>query len=398
MVVSLMAKGKGKKFKNNGQIVNQVDTNKKIKKKKKKSKAKNSNAIVPDPVPLAAPAQSQAAVPATNGSRAASLGKEKVNDDLEGLSGYIFLCNGKTKPDCYRYRVFGLPAGGGNKEAIEKIKPGTKLFLFDFDLKLLYGVYEASSPGKLHLEPTAFGGRFPAQIRFNISKDCLPLPESSFKKAIQDNYQGSKFRQELNGRQVTNLLSLFRPFASSSSAPAPLLIPKGVPPQATLPLAVDNRFKPDPYLAGVRHGWAPRPVRQDVPTSQHGWYENPAVMGHVYPAIERQGPPAPSNAYYHAETQTLREPYVRYRMVQEVVPRDRLVDMEGDFCRYPFRTERESPPHRDNTVGHYNYYPMPVAPSHEHPPTLTSGRRGLAEGSVPISSYYSFAGATPIRR
>ncbi|KAK1367516.1 DCD domain-containing protein [Heracleum sosnowskyi] len=119
------------------------------------------------------------------------------------------MCNNKTKPECYRYGVFGLSAG--NKGVVEKIKPGAKLFLFDFQLKLLYGIYEAYTVGQLNLEPTAFGGNFPAQVRFRIHKYCLPLPESSFRNAIKDNYQGSKFKPELNSQQVRNLSSLYRP-------------------------------------------------------------------------------------------------------------------------------------------------------------------------------------------
>ncbi|KAL3829431.1 hypothetical protein ACJIZ3_018233 [Penstemon smallii] len=126
------------------------------------------------------------------------------------FSGYIFMCNGKTKLDCYKYRVFGLPAG--RLDVVKKIKPQTKLFLFDFDLKLLYGVYTSSTQGEMGIEPSAFGGKFPAQVKFEIFKDCLPLPESVFKHAIIDNYRGGrKFRQELSNEQVNNLVAMFTP-------------------------------------------------------------------------------------------------------------------------------------------------------------------------------------------
>lgn len=41
------------------------------------------------------------------------------------------------------------------------------------------------------------------QIRFNIFKECIPLPEKVFDEAIKENYSGKKFDQELNREQVT---------------------------------------------------------------------------------------------------------------------------------------------------------------------------------------------------
>ena len=87
--------------------------------------------------------------------------------------GYVFMCNGKTKADCYKYRVFGLPSA--RMDMLKKIKPHMRLFLYDFDMKLLYGVYVAASDGKLGIEPAAFGGRFSAQVRFFESGQFIRL-------------------------------------------------------------------------------------------------------------------------------------------------------------------------------------------------------------------------------
>ncbi|KAM7277179.1 hypothetical protein ACFE04_019045 [Oxalis oulophora] len=170
------------------------------------------------------------------------------------VSGFIFLCNGKTKPECYRYGVFGLPAG--RKDVVKKIKPGMSLFLFDSDLKLLYGGYSAISNGQLNLEPAAFDGKFPAQVKFKIEKEFLPLREDFFRNAIKDNYKGHKFSQELDSMQVKRLLSMFRPLAVSSSNQLSLLSPCEAQ-RSAIPPTPGNQYQPSRSYSVDAHGSYP---------------------------------------------------------------------------------------------------------------------------------------------
>nr|XP_043621599.1 uncharacterized protein LOC122593275 [Erigeron canadensis] len=123
-------------------------------------------------------------------------------------TGMVFMCNSKTKADCFRYKILGLPAG--KKDQVEKIYKGMRLFLFDVDLRLMYGIFKAVGEGGYNIEPKAFGSAYPSQVRFTMMEDCLPLAEEKFKNVIQENYYArNKFECQLNAQQVKKLCKLF---------------------------------------------------------------------------------------------------------------------------------------------------------------------------------------------
>ncbi|KAH7300294.1 hypothetical protein KP509_24G054900 [Ceratopteris richardii] len=157
--------------------------------------------------------------------------RESVNTDVSSdfgqCAGLIFMCDESTKVDCFKYRVFGLPKS--RKDLVDMLATGMYLFLFDAKLKVLHGIYAASSAGGFNLEPKAFGGSFPCQVKFHIVKECKPLAEDVFKEAIQENYfSARRFRLELTSLQVQKLVNLFNPMrhcGSNIKEPCTSIIP-----------------------------------------------------------------------------------------------------------------------------------------------------------------------------
>lgn len=77
---------------------------------------------------------------------------------------------------------------------IDKIdEDHTKVFLFNYSTRQMYGIYAPDGAGERNLVPDAWTStmpardgkcRFPAQIHFKIERDCPPLPEAMFKKIL----------------------------------------------------------------------------------------------------------------------------------------------------------------------------------------------------------------------
>ncbi|GAB4829603.1 hypothetical protein Ancab_019271 [Ancistrocladus abbreviatus] len=125
--------------------------------------------------------------------------------------GAIFMSNRSSKKLCFRKKLFGLPASFAS--FVEQIKAGMLLFLFEYEKRELYGVYQASSDGAVNHSSNVFtssGNRFPAQVQFKVIWLCKPLHESEFRDAIKDNYFAAyKFNFGLSKDQVRSLLWLF---------------------------------------------------------------------------------------------------------------------------------------------------------------------------------------------
>ncbi|XP_048494845.1 uncharacterized protein LOC104887094 isoform X2 [Beta vulgaris subsp. vulgaris] len=89
----------------------------------------------------------------------------------ESSSGYfpkygaIFMANNSTRKECFERELFGLPYEF--TDFVMEVKTGMLLFLFDYQEKNLYGVFEATSDGAMNIVPDAYTStskKFPAQV------------------------------------------------------------------------------------------------------------------------------------------------------------------------------------------------------------------------------------------
>ena len=127
-------------------------------------------------------------------------------------SGFIFGCTNATEAECRAKKLFGLPPR--HIHAVSKIPPGTPVFLYNYEARVLHGVFESKCKGGWELDPIAWSGRFPAQIRvrgigiYPHKGECLVA--DVFSEAIRRNYfSKTRFTYALSERQVAKLQRLF---------------------------------------------------------------------------------------------------------------------------------------------------------------------------------------------
>jgi len=107
----------------------------------------------------------------------------KVEPVTRPSSGYVFLCNNKTERECLEKKLFGSPKSELNR--VSEVKEGDILFLLNYQSNRLHGVFEAVSDGKMDVEPYAFDGRFPAQVRVRRKMRCSSLNEAALLPLIK---------------------------------------------------------------------------------------------------------------------------------------------------------------------------------------------------------------------
>lgn len=98
-------------------------------------------------------------------------------------NGYVFICSHRTERECFERTLFAMPKSAWNW--VSQVKKGDILFLLNYQSNRLHGVFEATTDGTLNIEPSAFDGRFPAQVRVRRKMRCPSLDEAALLPLIK---------------------------------------------------------------------------------------------------------------------------------------------------------------------------------------------------------------------
>lgn len=121
------------------------------------------------------------------------------------IKGFIFACTNVSQKECFDRLLFGTNRPYG--AAAMRVRKGDFLFLLNLESDLLYGVFKALSDGKANIEPDAWGGRYPYQVKVEPIGIIAPLRDA--KKLLEKLGVG---RASPMGKTATlKLLELYRP-------------------------------------------------------------------------------------------------------------------------------------------------------------------------------------------
>jgi len=91
---------------------------------------------------------------------------------------FVMLANMMTEQECIDRNLFGDKAK--RLDCLDEIRPGDIGFLLNIDRDELTGVFRACSEAQLHIEPNAWKGRFPAQVRVELTGPLMRIKDATY--------------------------------------------------------------------------------------------------------------------------------------------------------------------------------------------------------------------------
>ncbi len=89
---------------------------------------------------------------------------------------FILLCTNDTEKECLERNLFGDVEW--RIQYLTEIRAGEIGFMINLSKDELIGIFEARSEGQLNIEPDAWGGRFPAQVRVQPMSKIQRIPNA----------------------------------------------------------------------------------------------------------------------------------------------------------------------------------------------------------------------------
>lgn len=121
------------------------------------------------------------------------------------IRGFFFTCTDKSEKECFKRQLMGTTKVYG--PIVIRIREGDLLFLINLTSDILYGVFKAVSDGGFNLEPEAWKGKYPYQVRFKVLGDVIKINGA---KNILRKF-GVKRNKPLHGKKLLDFLDLFLP-------------------------------------------------------------------------------------------------------------------------------------------------------------------------------------------
>jgi len=136
------------------------------------------------------------------------LWKKIIHETIEEeqlIRGFIFACTKKTEAECLHRLLFGTDRVYG--PIVIRIRKGDLLFLNNMDLNVIYGVFKAISDGGFKIEPYAWKGRYPYQVKVKPLGQIIKLNDAN---KLLNKFE-IKRNTPLFGRKLLDFLDLFIP-------------------------------------------------------------------------------------------------------------------------------------------------------------------------------------------
>lgn len=105
--------------------------------------------------------------------------EEKAIKPMEAdqlIRGFLFACTQKTETECLEGKLFAADRSYG--PVVVRVRKGDLLFLNNLETDTLHGVFEAISDGHFNIEPQAFDGQYPYQVRVKSLGSVITLDEA----------------------------------------------------------------------------------------------------------------------------------------------------------------------------------------------------------------------------